>query len=105
MRKTNWALAAVAAVATVGGSAAEAKTISFSGCTVAGVEHGCLMLRDGPRTYDITAAKPRPLVGRAIAGTGTRFTGPTTCQQGIRLANVRWHYTKMLCPIAKRTEG
>jgi hypothetical protein len=105
MRKTRSALAATAALATFGVSAAEAKSVQFAGCTSAGVEGGCLMVRDGPRVYDITAARPRPDAGRAIAGTGTLFTGPTICMQGVRLTGVRWHYTRMLCPLRKREQG
>lgn len=98
-------MAAAAAVSLVGVSAAEAKTVQFSGCTARGVEGGCLVVRDGARVYDITPARPRPAVDRAIAGTGTPFTGPSTCMQGTRLTHISWHYTKMLCPMKKRERG
>lgn len=102
MSKTSWALAATAALSLVGASAAEAKTVSFSGCTYRGVEAGCLMVKSGGAVYNISAARPRPGVGRAIAGTGSLFTGPTTCMQGTALTRISWHYTKMFCPLERR---
>jgi len=105
MRTTSWALAAAAAASMAGGAAAEPRQMNFSGCTYRGVEQGCLMVPGGARGYDISAAQPRPAVGRAIAGSGWTFSGPTKCMEGVRLVKVRWHYTKMLCPLKKKREG
>jgi len=102
MRKTSWALAAAAAASMVGAAAAEPRQKNFSGCTYRGAERGCLMVPGGARGYDISTARPRPGLGRAIAGSGWTFDGPTTCMEGVRLVKIRWHYTKMLCPLKKR---
>lgn len=101
MSITSWIVAATAALSLVGVSAAEAKTVSFSGCVYRGVEASCLMVRSGGAVYNISAARPRPGVGRPIAGTGWLFTGPTTCMQGTTLTRISWHYTKMLCPLER----
>jgi hypothetical protein len=101
MSKSNWTLAATAALSLLSASAAEAKTVSFSGCVYRGVESSCLMVRSGGTVYNISAARPRPGVGRAIAGTGSIFTGPTICLQGTTLTRISWHYTKVLCPLER----
>ncbi|MBV9932496.1 MAG: hypothetical protein JO013_16340 [Alphaproteobacteria bacterium] len=101
MRRTSWTLAAAAAVSMVGTAAAEPRQVQFAGCVYRGTEGGCLMVRSGTRVYDISTAKPRPNVGRAIAGSGWTFAGPTTCMEGTRLVKIRWHYTRRLCPLRK----
>ena len=100
--KMQFALAA--AISVCGSSIASAKTVqaSFAGCTFAGVEMGCLMVQSGAKVYNISAAQPKPALGRAIAGTGTVHNGPTTCMQGTPLKNIRWHYVRKLCPKMER---
>lgn len=92
--------AALVAISLCGSSVASAKAmqVNFAGCTFAGVEGGCTMVRSGTKIYDITAAQPKPALGRFIAGTGTVHSGPTTCQQGTALKSIRWHYVRRLCP-------
>jgi len=85
------------------------KDVHVSGCPVAGVELGCLMLSgsDG-QMYDITAApaksdspgsKPaKPKIGDfAITVDGNRSRDLSVCQQGIRLKDIDWAYTKQRC--------
>ena len=45
--------------------------IKVSGCVVKGVEFGCLALRSGNKTYNISAAEPRPSPGTFGTVTGT----------------------------------
>ena len=105
MKASSYALAAVAAASLAASSAASAHNARFSGCTFRGVTAGCLMVKSGGRIYNITAAKPRPGLNRAIAGSGYVTGAPTICMQGTALRNVRWHYTKMACPKPGRRRG
>jgi hypothetical protein len=102
----NWNMQVATAIAlsVCGSSIASAKTVqvSFAGCTFAGVETGCLMVRSGVKIYNIAAAQPKPALNRMIAGTGNVHNGPTTCMQGTALANLRWHYIHKLCPQRER---
>lgn len=100
MTAASYALAAVAAAALAASSTASAH--NFSGCTYRGVEGGCLMVKSGGTVYNISSARPRPGVNRAIAGHGDLAGGMTTCMQGTALKNIRWHYTKMACPKGRR---
>lgn len=103
MTAASYALAALAAASLAASSTASAH--NFSGCTYRGVERGCLMVKSGGRVYNITSARPRPGVNRAIAGHGDVARGITICQQGTALKNIRWHYTKMACPKPGRRRG
>jgi hypothetical protein len=100
----NKRFAVFVAISLCGSAVASAKTVpvSFAGCTFAGVEGGCLMVRSGTKIYNISAAQPRPALGRAIAGTGTVHNGPTTCMQGTPLKTISWHYIHKLCPKMER---
>jgi hypothetical protein len=91
---------AISALSLLTSSAAIAKdvSISFSGCVFRGVEGGCLMVRSGLKTYNITGTQPAPAVGRAIAGAGALAGGVGFCMQGNHLKDVHWHYIRMHCP-------
>ena len=86
------------------------KDVHISGCPVKGVELGCLMLvaSDG-QTYDITAAPPqsetpgskpeRPKIGYlGVTVDANKSRDLNVCQQGVRLKDIEWLYTKQLCP-------
>jgi hypothetical protein len=76
--------------------------IHFNGCVRPGVEHGCLIVRSGQVLFDVTAARPRPGLNRWIAGDGIRDNGMSTCQQGVRLRAIHWHYLRRPCPPVPR---
>lgn len=78
---------------------AAARRVQFSGCVSRGVEHGCLMVRSGGQTYNISSANPRPPVNWGISGYGTRSGGVSFCQQGVILTNVHWQRNRLLCPL------
>ena len=83
--------------ATVTGLIADEKVI-VEGCPVPGTEMNCLVLRGRDNvTYDISAAKPRPAIGRAVHLTGTKSSRLGICQQGIILDDIRWSYTEEKC--------
>ena len=65
-------------------SAPAGKTVTGSGCVEAGVEGGCLVLKD-TRTgtlYNLFFQGTPPAINTAIRFTGSLHEGPTTCQQG-----------------------
>jgi hypothetical protein len=101
MKKMVRVLASPLLVSLVWSSTAAAKEVRvpFSNCVMAGVEHGCLMIRSGGQLYNITAAHPRPQVNWGISGYGTRSAGVSTCMQGIILTNIHWQRIRLQCPI------
>jgi hypothetical protein len=97
-------IAAVLAAGSFAVSAAAAPkdvVVPFSGCTMPGVEAGCLLVKNGKRIYNISSAKPRPNLYRTIAGHGVVSNGVTTCMQGTALSDVRWHYIRLVVPCPK----
>jgi hypothetical protein len=106
MSHATRAAAVLAAVAFALSGVASAKdvAVSFTGCTYAGVEAGCLLVTSGGKAYNITSARPRPGLQRAIAGKGIVSGNLTTCMQGQVLTDVHWRYVrdKMPCPKADR---
>lgn len=72
----------------------------FNGCAFRGVDTTCLMVRSGRNTFNVTAARPRPDLGRhlGIVGAGTRSGKVSSCGQGIVLENIHWSYTRQQCP-------
>lgn len=67
-----------------GKSAPAGKTVTGSGCVEAGVEAGCLVLKDTKTgtLYNLFFQGTPPAINTAIRFTGTLHEGPTTCQQG-----------------------
>ena len=81
------------------GSAADAQStpsdgtqVKFCGTVVPLVESGCIGLNPaaGGRSYDITAARPRPAIGEIIEGKGRVHYVVGICMQGVPLADVTW---------------
>lgn len=80
--------------------AAEAgKTITGSGCVEAGVEAGCLVLKDQKTgtLYNLLFKSNPPAINTAIRFTGTSHEGPTTCQQGTPVDVSKFTVLKMQC--------
>jgi hypothetical protein len=68
-------------------------TISGVGCTQSGVESGCTAVNaEGGASYNISAANPKPDLGKRINFSGTRATGGASFCSGTRLENIRWSY-------------
>lgn len=100
MRFSNALLAGAASLSLLICSVAASADVrvNFRGCVFNGPEPGCLGVRLGHTSYDITGTKPAPHVREAIAGTGLRTNIITSCQIGPRLAHVQWHQIRMYCP-------
>jgi hypothetical protein len=94
----------LAALAMFASSAFAADSVSVTGCPVAGVEAGCIVIKDkdSGKTYDITSiksgSKPFDLNQNLVVQlTGTPSDKATICMQGTPLENIEWDYTKMKC--------
>jgi hypothetical protein len=70
------------------------------GCVEQGVTGSCLILgeRGTGESYDITSARPRPRIGRAIRARGEVRDVITTCQQGPVIARMSFRYVGGRCP-------
>ena len=72
--------------------------IKVSGCVVKGVEFGCLALRHGNKTYNISAAEPKPSPGTFGTVTGTlRDHWVSFCQQGPIISPASFRAGPVLC--------
>lgn len=69
---------------------AQAQQVTASACAEAGVEAGCIVLKEGDKLYNITNASPKPAVGTFGTVTGTVSGDPDTCQQGTLLKPAEW---------------
>jgi hypothetical protein len=79
--------------------AAAGQTITGSGCVEAGVEAGCLVLKDS-RTgtlFNLFFKGTLPAIGTAIRFAGRVHDGPTTCQQGTAVDVTKFTPIKMSC--------
>lgn len=76
---------------------ANAEQVTVRGCVDAGVEAGCLVLKSGNKTYNITSATPKPQPGSYGTVTGKISKDPTTCMQGILLKPSTWKQAKKQC--------
>jgi len=85
------AAAAIVLAATFGQfvAAADGPTparVHFAGCVKPGVEHSCLIIESGGKTYNVTSGKGLK-VGQFAAGTGVPG-GMSYCQQGEVLTDI-----------------
>ncbi len=80
-----------------GGSPAQSETVHKSGQVEAGIEGGCLVIRDQKdhKLYNVLfrgTKKPRP--GEEISFRGTIHQGPNTCMEGIAVDVTAWKPAK-----------
>ena len=78
----------------------QAKTISGLGCVEAGVEAGCLVLRDQKTKtlYNLYFSMPRkPVPGMGIRFRGTKKDGTTICMQGEPVNVGNWSRAELAC--------
>ncbi len=82
---------------------ARAEEVTLSGCPLAGVEAGCVMLKaDDGTLYNVSAAEPKPQPGVAGKVTGTVSQDASLCMQGIVLKPASWQPTSgAACPAPK----
>ncbi|ESZ51048.1 hypothetical protein X731_03740 [Mesorhizobium sp. L2C054A000] len=69
---------------------AEAQQVTASGCAEAGVENGCIVMKDGDKLYNITNATPKPTVGTYGTVIGSVSGDADICQQGTLLKAAEW---------------
>lgn len=98
MNRTGVAIAAVAAAALVPWISTgqptkpAAKTVEGAGCVEAGVEAGCLIVKDlkSGKVFNLIVKAPQPAVGEGIEFRGTLFSGVTACMQGTAVEVTNW---------------
>ena len=85
------ALAGTAAAAGAA-SAPDTKQVNAQGCVQAGVEAGCLVVKDAAsgKLYSLLFKLTKPSVGTGIVFTGIPFDGATTCMQGTPVQVATW---------------
>ena len=73
-------------------AAPKSNQVRAEGCVEAGVEAGCLMVKDvkSGRLYNVMIKGPRPQVGDGIEFIGVPHDGLTYCMQGIALEVINW---------------
>ena len=79
------------------------KTVSAAGCVEAGVEAGCLVLKEGKTNtlYNLYFTGKAPDIDTAISFDGELRGGVTHCMQGTPVTVTKWEPIKMLCPKGK----
>jgi hypothetical protein len=76
-----------------------AKPIAGAGCVEAGVETGCLLLKDAKTKtlYNLFFTGKDPTLGAAIQFTGVANVGVNACMQGKPVNVKEWKPIKMHC--------
>ena len=80
-----------------GAAPAKGKTVQKRGTVEAGVEGGCLLVRDtrDHKLYNVLfPAGNKPEAGKEITFTGTLSDGVTTCMEGIAVTVTAWKPVK-----------
>jgi hypothetical protein len=85
-----WRLTIVLTVCIILSRSAYAVDITTSGCAMAGVEAGCVVLESGGVVYNITAAQPKPEPGTFGTVKGAAAERMSSCQQGTILDPAHW---------------
>jgi hypothetical protein len=84
------------------GSFAQARDVTVSGCARS-VEKGCIVITDKGGTYNISGAKPTPLVDSYGTVTGTILNSISHCMLGVILKPATWvPDPKKFCPLGKK---
>lgn len=90
------ALLALAAAALAAGAAPApgAKQVKGQGCVQAGVETGCLLVKDAAtgKLYYLLIKDAKPAIGIGIDFGGTLFGGTSTCMQGTPVQVSTWSH-------------
>lgn len=77
-----------------------AEEITVSGCAAVGVEASCIILKNGDKIYDMSAAQPTPFPGTYGTLKGTLTDKASTCQQGQVVDPATWEVeTGKPCPV------
>ena len=100
------ALAAVP-IAAAAAPPSYAKQVKGTGCVQAGVEPGCLVVKDtaSGNLYSLLIKGAKPPVGIGIDFAGEPFSGSTSCMQGTPVQISTWSHNESLRCAATRTKG
>jgi hypothetical protein len=87
--------------------ASPAKDVQGSGCVEAGVEAGCVVLKDFKthKLYNLFFSADKPAIGTAIHFVGKTHDGPTICMQGQPVEITKWNKLKTECPKPTDTQA
>lgn len=97
MRTMHLAAAISAALLLPAIAIAQPPHVSFSGCPMAGTHPGCVLVRSGRRTFDVSSAAP-PIRSIRVGVRGSGVPGGRgVCMQGIALRHVRYTATRLRC--------
>jgi hypothetical protein len=98
---------AAAAASTSAAPPSDAKQVKGTGCVQAGVEAGCLVVKDAAsgNLYSLLIKGAKPAVGIGIDFAGTPFNGSTTCMQGIPVQISTWSHNESLQCSSSRGKG
>jgi hypothetical protein len=100
MQRRAAAIAILLALALPSMTSAAGRMVRFAGCPRQGVEPGCMTVRSGPTTYNVSTAMPKiRLNGRGIVGRGFVTGGMSSCMQGVALRGISYAYTRQRCPV------
>jgi len=82
------------------------KPITGAGCVQAGVETGCLLVKDAKTKtlYNLFFNGNKPASGDAIQFTGTANAGVNTCMQGKSVHVKEWKPIKMRCSTSSNSK-
>ena len=91
----NWMIVVPLTLGVMG--SASAQTVTASGCATQGVTSGCIVLKSGKKTYNISAAKPTPRPGTWGTVKGKVSSDMSMCMQGTLLKPATWRETRRKC--------
>ena len=94
-------------MAAAAASPSNANQVRGTGCVQAGVEAGCLVVKDtaSGNLYSLLIKGAKPPVGIAIDFAGAPFTGSTTCMQGTPVQLSTWSRNEDLQCSSSRGKG
>jgi opacity protein-like surface antigen len=92
------ALLVLATAAATAASPSDAKQVKGQGCVQAGVEAGCLVVKDAQsgKLYSLLIKGAKPAIGAAIDFAGTPVSGTTACMQGTPVQLSTWSNNESL---------
>lgn len=72
--------------------------VEFSGCTTAGTNASCVMIKgaDGA-DYNVTGARPKLRPGVGVSGRGVVSDDVSICGQGVVLKTISYQRTRLAC--------
>jgi hypothetical protein len=98
---------AAAAASTLAAPPTAAKQVKGTGCVQAGVEAGCLVVKDAASGdfYSLIIKGAKPAIGIGIDFVGAPISGATTCMQGIPVQISSWSHNEGLQCSSSKGKG